>query len=52
MREGGKAGRAEGRVVGRRRERKRKERERCQTVIYDLKRQINSTGCLTGPETS
>lgn len=30
----------------------KKERERCQTVIYDLKRQINSTGCLTGPETS
>lgn len=28
------------------------ERERCQAVIYDLKRQINSTGCLTGPETS
>lgn len=24
----------------------------CQTVIYDMKRQINSTGCLTGPETS
>lgn len=24
----------------------------CRTVIYDLKRQINSTGCLTGPETS
>ena len=35
----------------RRRERER-ERERCQAVIYDLKRQINSTGCLTGPETS
>lgn len=24
----------------------------CHAVIYDLKRQINSTGCLTGPETS
>lgn len=45
-------GRAWGRAVGRRRERKRGKKERCQTVIYDLKRQINSTGCLTGPETS
>lgn len=28
------------------------ERVRCQAVIYDLKRQINSTAYLTGPETS
>lgn len=33
-------------------EKKKKKRERCQAVIYDLKRQINSSGCLTGPETS
>lgn len=49
VREGRERGKKRGREI---RWGKERERESCQAVIYDLKRQINSTGCLTGPETS